>query len=469
VANKCVACTGLSVCPNACANLTNDKNNCGGCGIVCETYQYCRSSKCAPTYAWTRVLPVAPLTASAQIQSVAVGSAGDIFLEADLFGDGTSLATVTFSSPTEQNTTASNTFSTIVLGRYSSANALLLGMDLSFSFLGSTGGLSAFALSNIALTSNDDVMMGGVDVITTPTPATSFNVLSRMNSASFLTRVFAARYPTGVPAAVNIFARTPRNDYIAVGNVPDEFHGITGQVVQVLDNATAATSLGQYIHQSAALGSDKTTMWFGGGNAGQIGLNGPNALNPWSPNTTNIIAGQSYIIGAKDNGTSFGPWLTTLSGTRPAAFWKLAVTGNGDLIVLTGGGGRADTGAVSLNGKEILALADTQAIFKLATATGTVVWKQAIASSFPFIAVAPDGAAITVSPQTGTYGFNMYADADGALLASFTGSGTAQAVVAGGNSLYVLGVVSGSADFNPGSKTDVQGNLPGLFITRFAY
>jgi len=469
VANKCTACTGLSVCPNACANLTNDKQNCGGCGITCETYQYCRNSKCAPTYAWTRVLPVAPLTATAQIQSAAVGSAGDIFLEADLFGDGTTLATVTFSSPTEPNTTASNMFTTIVLGRYSSANALVLGMDLGFSFLGSTGSLNAFSLSNLALTSNDDVMLGGVDTITMPTPATSFNVLSRMSSASFLTRQFAARYPAGIAGAVQIFARTPRNDYITVGNVPDEFHGTTGEIVQVLENATTATALTPYIHQSAVLGSDKTTMWFGGGNAGTIGLSGPTALNPWSPNTTNIIAGQSYIIGAKDNGTSFGPWLTTLSGARPAAFWKLAVTGTGDLIVLTGGGGRADTGAISLNGKEILALADTQAIFKLATATGTVVWKQAIASSFPFIAVAPDGAAITVSPQTGTYGLNMYADADGALLASFIGSGTVQAVVAGGTSLYVLGFVSGSADFNPGSKTDVQGNLPGLFITRFAY
>ena len=63
----------------------------------------------------------------------------------------------------------------------------------------------------------------------------------------------------------------------------------------------------------------------------------------------------------------------------------------------------------------------------------------------------------------------MYADADGSIPASFTGSGQAQAVVAGGNSLYVLGVVTGSADFNPGAKTDVQGNLPGIFITRFAY
>jgi hypothetical protein len=36
-------------------------------------------------------------------------------------------------------------------------------------------------------------------------------------------------------------------------------------------------------------------------------------------------------------------------------------------------------------------------------------------------------------------------------------------------SLDILGVVTGAADFNPGAKSDVQGNLPGIFITRFAY
>jgi hypothetical protein len=42
-------------------------------------------------------------------------------------------------------------------------------------------------------------------------------------------------------------------------------------------------------------------------------------------------------------------------------------------------------------------------------------------------------------------------------------------VASGAQSLYVLGTVTGSADFNPGSKSDVQGNLPGIFITRFSY
>jgi len=63
----------------------------------------------------------------------------------------------------------------------------------------------------------------------------------------------------------------------------------------------------------------------------------------------------------------------------------------------------------------------------------------------------------------------MFADADGTIPAAFTGSGQAQAVVSGAQSLYVLGLVTGSADFNPGSKTDIQGNLPGIFITRFSY
>jgi hypothetical protein len=63
----------------------------------------------------------------------------------------------------------------------------------------------------------------------------------------------------------------------------------------------------------------------------------------------------------------------------------------------------------------------------------------------------------------------MYANADGSIPAAFTGSGQAQAVASGGTSLYVLGVVMGAADFNPGTKSDIQGNLPGIFITRFSY
>jgi hypothetical protein len=454
------------VCPNACANLTNDKQNCGGCGIACEGYQYCRASKCTPTYAWTRVLPVTPLDAIPQVQSAAVGSTGDIFVQSTLF-PGATPATVTFSNASETNNQATTMFTTSVLARYTAANVLQLGANLTFSFLGQSSGISS--LSNIALTSTDDVMVGGVDIVTSASGVnTGTNVLTRLDSTLFLNRKWAASLPAG-GGAVQIFPRTPRGDYVTTGFVPDEFHGITGQVDQVVENATLGTSLGSYIDQSAALGSDKTTLWLGGGNAGQVGVSGLLALNPWSPTTTNVAAGQSFIIGAKDNGTSFGPWLTTNASTRPAAFWKLAATATGDLIVLTGGGGRGDTGAVSLNGREILSLADTQAIFKLATSTGTVLWKTGITSSFPFITIAPDGATIAVGSQGATYSLNMLSDADGSIVASFTGSGTAQAIAAGVNSLYVLGVVTGAADFNPGAKTDIQGNLPGIFITRFSY
>jgi len=335
--------------------------------------------------------------------------------------------------------------------------------------MGQAAGIPPNFTSNMALTSTDDVMVGGLDTVTSASgTATNVNVLLRLDSTTFLTRKFGATYPAGA-SAVQIFPRTPRGDYVTTGFVPDEFHGITGQVVQVLENAATGTSLGSYIAQSAALGSDKTTLWLGGGNAGSSGVSGVLALNPWSPNTTNVANGQSFIIGAKDNGTSFGPWLTTNASTRPAAFWKMAATATGDLIVLTGGGGRGDTGAVSLNNKEILSLQDNQAIFKLATATGTVLWKTGVTSSFPFITIAPDGATIAVASQGATYSLNMYADADGSIPASFTNSGQAQAIAAGGNSLYILGVVTGAADFNPGAKTDIQGNLPGIFITRFSY
>jgi hypothetical protein len=325
-------------------------------------------------------------------------------------------------------------------------------------------------VSAIALTSTDDVMVGGVDAVTNASGTLiNSNVLLRLDSANFLTRKWGATYPVGA-SAVQIFPRTPRGDYITVGFVPDEFHGITGQVVQVLENATTATTLGQYIDQAAALGSDKTTLWMSGGVAGQTGLIGPTLLNPWSTTTTNLLAGQSFIIGARDNGTSVGPWFTTNAAARPASLFKILVDASGDLIVLAVGGGRGDTGAVSLNGREILSLQDGASVFKVAAATGTVVWKTGLtAAAFPLLAIAPDGATVAVSSQTSTYGLTMYSGADGTIPASFTGSGLAQAVVSGGNSLYVVGVVTGSADFNPGSRSDIQGNLPGVFVTRFSY
>lgn len=470
VSGKCTICgtAGLSACPNACVNLQTDKQNCGACGTACEGYQYCHASKCTPTYAWTRVLPVAPLDAISQIQSAAVGSTGDIFVNATIFA-GATLTTVTFSNATEPNTQASivASASTVVLGRYTSANVLELGTDLAFLFAGHpTGTGFPNGVSNLALTSLDDVMLGGVDIGQQPpgpgAPITFPWLLARFNSANFLLREWATTYPIVNASPVvfrTIISRPTRGDYLTIGS----------QLMQVLENAATPTSLGNYIANTAGLGSDKTTLWLAGGNAGDVGLLGAYVLNPWSPTTTNIGAGQSFIIGARDNGMSFGPWLTINAGARPAAFSNLAVTATGDLIVLTAGGGRGDTGAVSLNGREILSVQDSSSIFKLATATGTVVWKASLTTGLPLMAVAPDGAVIAVSSQTSTYGLTMYADADGSVPASFTGSGQAQAIVAGSSSLYVVGVVSGSADFNPGAKTDIQGNLPGIFITRFAY
>ena len=90
-------------------------------------------------------------------------------------------------------------------------------------------------------------------------------------------------------------------------------------------------------------------------------------------------------------------------------------------------------------------------------------------SGFVPVTVAPDGAVIIISPNTSTYSLTMYKNADGSVPVAFTGSGAAQAVAASATSLYVLGAVSGSADFNPGTKSDIQGTLPGIFVTRFSY
>jgi hypothetical protein len=236
--------------------------------------------------------------------------------------------------------------------------------------------------------------------------------------------------------------------------------------VQVLENAAAVAVLGGYFASTAALGSDQTTLWLGG-----LGSGSPAALNPWSPTTTNVPAGASYLIGARDNGTSFGPWTT--SSTMPGqagSFFSLIPTPANDLIVYAGGGGLG--AVISLNGRTIVGSQDILGIFKFATATGTVVWKTGLPNGpVSFIAVAPDGSTVAVTPQTATnYGFVTYADADGSIPGSFIGQGGADAIAVGGNSLYVLGRVRATTNFNPGTKaTDIQGNLPGIFITRFAY
>ena len=457
------------VCGTACVDKNSDKQNCGGCGTTCETYQYCRSAKCSPTYEWTRVLPVTPLSATYQVHGAAVTSTDDVIVQVDLYG-ASSTSTVTFSNPQETSAQVTTANQTVALGRVSSTNHLTYGQDLAYSFLGQSGGIQTTSVSPLVVTANDDIVVGGVDAVTNAsgTVVTS-NVLVRLDSANSLNPKWAASYSNG-EQPVLIFPRTPRGDYITAGQSPDEFHGITGQVSSVLENATTATDIAPCLANAGALGADKTTLWLIGGNYGQAGLSGPTALNPWSPTTTNLTNGQSFIIGAKDDGSSFGPWVTTNSGTRPANLSRVVVDPNGDLIVVAVGAGGGSTGAVTLNSQEIIGAQETVTIFKVTAANGSVAWKVPVPfSAFVPVAVAPDGASVIVSPATSTYALTMFADADGTIPASFTGSGAAQLVVSGTKSLYILGAVTGSADFNPGSKSDIQGNLPGIFITRFSY
>jgi hypothetical protein len=465
------ACTvsGQVVCGAACVDKNSDKQNCGGCGTTCESYQYCRSAKCSPTYEWTRVLPVSPLDAIYQVHGAAVTSTDDIIVQVDLSA-GSSSTTLTFSNPQETNAQVTTMYQTVALGRVSSTNHLTYGQDLAYSFLGQSSGIQTTSVSPLVVTANDDIVVGGVDAVTNASgTVVASNVLVRLDSANSLNRKWAASYSNGATPNL-ILPRPPRGDYVTVGPSPDEFHGITGQVSRVLEAATTATNISSYLANAAALGADKTTLWLIGGNYGQAGLSGPVALNPWSPTTTNLTNGQSFIIGAKDDGSSFGPWLTTNSGTRPANLSRIVADPNGDLIVVAVGAGGGATGAITLNSHEIIGAQEAVTIFKVTAANGGVAWKVPVPfSAFVPIALAPDGAAIIVSPATSTYALTMFADADGTVPASFTGSGGAQVVASGPKSLYILGVVTGSADFNPGSKSDIQGNLPGIFITRFSY
>lgn len=474
VSGTCMAtCTtsGQSVCSNACVDTNTDKNNCGACGTTCEGYQYCSAGKCVPHYEWTRVMPVNPLDAIGTIQDAKVSSNGDIVVEIDL-SPGSTSASITLSNAQETNTQISTANSTVLIARYSETGPLQYQSsgNLAFAFMNQQGGIPNTSVSGIALTTSGDVVVSGLDTITSATggPSTASQVVVQLDSTASLNRKWSATYSGDRIAA--IFPRATRSDYITAGYPPDEVHGINGDVGRIPNTASAGTVLAPYIANTAALGVDGTTLWLAGGNYGETGLSGPNQLNPWITSPSSIVSGQSFIVGAKDDGTSIGPWFTTNAGTRPASLWRVLPDGSNTLIVLAGGGGRGDSGAVTLNGTEILGASYNAALFKMDTTTGSVAWKTDLTSgTLPSLTLAPDGTVVAVSPLTATYGMVTYSDANGATAASFTGSGQAQAVVSGGNSLFIAGIVTGSADFNPGAGTDIEGNLPGVFISRFSY
>ena len=102
------------------------------CAATCESYQYCRSSRCVPTYEWTRVMPVTPLDATYSVHGAAVTSSDDVVVQFDL-NVGTQPATITFSTPQEstyQMTTVQNSAGTVGIARMTSNNRIVSGDDL---------------------------------------------------------------------------------------------------------------------------------------------------------------------------------------------------------------------------------------------------------------------------------------------------------------------------------------------------
>ena len=290
-------------------------------------------------------------------------------------------------------------------------------------------------------------MVGGVDTVASsgPNPPTRNVVLARLSG----TRSWAATYSSGMPWL--IFPRPTRGDYLTVGQGLDPVHGGNGgDIAEIVENASMATIIGPYTNTGAVLGADKITLWLIGATSGFA------ALNPWSTAKTDLGTGGPFIIGARDDGTSVGPWLPTVtgSGTEGVSFVTVALDFGGDLIVQAASGGVAAT----LNGKEIVGTQDKGSIFKIKASTGDVVWKMGLSSARRPMAIAPDGSIVVLSPGTGTYGFTAYSDADGSIVGTFTGSGTVtsdlnpvRAIVAGAGRLYLLGTVTGAADFNPRS------------------
>ena len=234
-------------------------------------------------------------------------------------------------------------------------------------------------VSTLALTANDDIMVGGVDAVTNASgTVVSTQVLARLDSANFLTGsgprlMQAARSPTRFFPGRHAGTTSP-----SVSLQPNR--ASMGLSASVVENATTATNITSYIDNAAALGADKTTLWL-------VGVNtGPTQLNPWSATTTTLPGDNRSSSAPRMTAPRLAPGLTTHDPVNPAHSSKILVDPNGDLIVIAATAARGGaTGPVSLNGKEILGAQDGTSIFKVAAGNGAVHGR----SRYPRVSCSP--------------------------------------------------------------------------------
>lgn len=458
--------TSETSCGAKCVDTTTDKANCGACGTACEGYQFCSAGKCIPTYQSTRVQPLTSGSSGVSALSGAVAKnkpQGDLVLQLN--------GGVTLSSADAALIT---TLSGAGYARYTAAGVLVWGRsskqllnndDLSYE-------------SPVALTGTGDLAVAYQRYVpaTGPVSGTYHYLLGRIGGNNG-TLVWEADYykysSSGAIMMSGIVPRSAKSDFIAY--VQAQTFQLGGDIYQFVDSGTAGsgTKLTPSFMFEAAAGADGATLWSWGA---VDGWNTPAQLNPWSSQTWQLTTnpsqfsgGDVYILGAKDDGTTIGPWF---SEGDYGMLMHMVVDSAGDLIVVA-----RSAGYVTFNGGQDFFTTTSGGVqlAKIRHTDGKVLWRTPLpTTSLPDrLVLAPGDRVVTTDTTSsdGSYTLGIYSGADGALLSRIPVSSKApvQVLAAGNTEMFLVGSVSTALDFNPGAATDTQGATAGLFISRYAF
>ncbi|HVZ85371.1 MAG TPA: hypothetical protein VHG72_00255 [Polyangia bacterium] len=370
------------------------------------------------------------------------------------------------------------------LARYTSGGALVWGRDLEQTL--GTSSQPVYVTNGqtycpFTLAPNGDVVIVYLRANPPPTgpvAQTSQFRLGRIDSNS-TALVWESTLPINYDATT-VVSRPNRNDFLTFGAPPDMFHGETGSVFEIKNGSGGTGATPSYLAPNgvggSVIGKDGITIWewtAQGEGSGQ--------LNPWSAMTWNNPGfGAAAIIGAQDggnpstsgNGTELGPWWS--EGDYAPNFNQIVVDGNGDLVASV-----TSSGLTRFNGGMAFVPAAGTSLVKISGSTGAVLWQISLpASTFALSSAPGNRVAVVVSSDTTDLVstpnsalqpmLRLYSDADGSLLTSFSVGPGASVLAAGAQDLYVLGVSTASADYNPGAGTDT-GTAPVMYFSRYTF
>jgi hypothetical protein len=431
------------------------------CSPGCQSYQYCNGTKCLPEYRSTKLLPLEPAAGADQVfyvlPAAIVASNGDLYLQARIQGR------ITY-APSGLGTSLGSTaeFTDLMtVARLSASGVLQWARDMAF-ILGDRA--NSLFTSSIGLAPNDDVMVAYTRTDPPPPPpgtATAQTRLGRIDGGN-PTLLWEASYGS-LAIASKVVTRSSRGDFLTVGGPPNQFQGCCDKVVQVSAGGATATILGDYYAYGVLPGRDGSTIWMFGAYAGTL------RLNPWSSMTWNVPSNpnqlglyDAFIVGAKDDGTSFGPWVT--QGDIGPNLAGLVLAADGNPVISMGG-----SASTRINGQDLLQ-GEGHVLAKLNAATGVLMWKTDTTDASQKVVATGDGnIALLVAGSTSPT-VRLYASGDGAARASFQVPGIVEHIAAGSSDMFVVGVIQGSADFNPGTAVDMQSTTtPAIYISRFSF